>query len=515
MVRLAVCACLAFWAISAHAQAPAAPSPSQRAVAEHSGEALKDVAHSSAQSSGQGGVLVGIVVDSLHDGPLAGALVTVVQLPRRSVMTSPSGAFRLDSLPPGKYTLDIQHPVIDSLGIQVRSDTLLVAAGQTQTAFLSVPSPARIAATICSPLQQHLGPAVLVGQVLDADAGTPMAGAEVSIVWLETQASLQTGVHTIPHLRKATVAPDGTFRVCGLPATLNATLQASLGETKTGEIALETNDQPLTLKVLHLPSSQATVAIPAASPSPTQAPAAAVSASSASPVALQTGHAVVTGRVTNKGGVPAAGAAVTIQGGAAKTTSAKDGTFTLSEAPAGTQLVLVRLVGYDPVQLPLEITTRGPNTLTVRLGEYHPQLATVNVRTKAPQTALDRTGFTRRKNTGIGHYVTEDDIAREQPVFTSDLLRQVMGLHVFGSGQSVSITTSRGEGCVRYLVDRNNINPDDGLSIDELVHPADIVGIEFYQASEIPAALSSGANSGCALLVVWTRQKLSPTTSNP
>ena len=81
---------------------------------------------------------------------------------------------------------------------------------------------------------------------------------------------------------------------------------------------------------------------------------------------------------------------------------------------------------------------------------------------------------------------------------------------MLGSGQNVSVTTSRGDGCVRYLIDRNNIDPQDGLSIDELVHPADVVGIEFYQNSEIPAELSSGANAGCALLVVWTRQNLPP-----
>ena len=222
----------------------------------------------------------------------------------------------------------------------------------------------------------------------------------------------------------------------------------------------------------------------------------------------QTGEAVVTGRVTNKGGVPIAGAAVAVQGSPARGTSAKDGSFTLSGAPAGTQLVLVRLVGYDPVQMPLDITTKGPNTVTVRLGDYHPQLAPVAVHAKVSPTELDRTGFPRRKKRGLGHYLTEDDITREQPIFTSDALREIMGLHVLGGGANVSITTSRGDGCVNYLIDRNSITPNDGQSIDELVRPADIVGIEFYQPSEIPAELATGANSGCALLVVWTRSSL-------
>ena len=503
MIRHVVALGLLFGAVSALAQAPsgvAAPSSGAK-----SGVSNPTPAQVHGAAGGEFGTLIGVVADSIHGGTLAGALVTVVQLPRRSVMTSPSGAFRIDSLPPGRYTLDIQHPVIDSLGIQVRSDTVVVEVGHTETAFLGVPSPARIAATICTPLQRRLGPAVLVGQVLDADTGTPAVGAEVSVVWLQTQADLRTGVHTAPQLRKAMVAADGSFHLCGLPATLDATVQASLGDVKTGEVTLRTTDDPLTLRVLHLPaSSPASPSVAVSVPSATSAATAPVAAQAA----LQSGHAVVTGHITNRGGVPVAGAAVSVQGSSAKTTSAKDGSFTLSGAPAGTQLVLVRLVGYDPVQQPLDITTRGPNTMTVRLGEYHPQLAPVAVNAKVSPTALDRTGFPRRQRTGLGHYVTEDEIAKQQPVFASDVLREIMGIHVLGSGANVSVTTSRGDGCVRYLIDRNSINPQDGLSIDELVHPADIAAIEFYQPSEIPAELSSGANSGCALLVVWTRQKL-------
>ena len=84
------------------------------------------------------------------------------------------------------------------------------------------------------------------------------------------------------------------------------------------------------------------------------------------------------------------------------------------------------------------------------------------------------------------------------------------GVHVLGSGRDLVVTSSRDAGCVNYMVDRNNISADQGLSLDELVNPDDIAGMEFYQATDIPAELTTGANTGCALLVVWTKSKLSP-----
>ena len=91
------------------------------------------------------GTIFGTVEDSLHDGPLVEAVVAVVQRPGRSAMTTATGAFRIDSLPPGKYTLELLHPLLDSLGVRVVSDTVVVAAGAVRTTLLSVPSAATLA----------------------------------------------------------------------------------------------------------------------------------------------------------------------------------------------------------------------------------------------------------------------------------------------------------------------------------------------------------------------------------
>src|SRR5512142_942775 len=52
------------------------------------------------------GSIIGVVVDSLHgDDPLHGAGVIVRGIPARHAVTTEAGAFRIDSIPPGRYIL--------------------------------------------------------------------------------------------------------------------------------------------------------------------------------------------------------------------------------------------------------------------------------------------------------------------------------------------------------------------------------------------------------------------------
>ncbi|MGI8548887.1 MAG: carboxypeptidase regulatory-like domain-containing protein [Gemmatimonadaceae bacterium] len=492
----------------------------------------------------QGGSIIGTVEDSLHGGALPQAGVAVVQLPQRHVVTSASGAFRIDSLPAGRYTLQVTHPVLDSLGIRLVSDTLAVAAGKLQTVSLSVPGARTLTSIVCTPAKLRFGPGVILGRVAEADTEKPAEGAEVSVAWTETEAGADIGIRSAPRLRKATVSADGTYRICGVPASFKGSLQATRGGASTAEVPIEVSEQALSMRLLYLPSPTGQVAAtapaapaanagtsgsafgsaigagkgtgtatgtatgnPATGTSGRAAAAANSPSTSSRPVrALASGNAVIRGKVTNAGGVPVSDARVSVQGSSASTASNADGSFTLSGVPAGTQAVLVRRVGYEPVELPIDVRSRLPNELTVRLGSYTPQLATVEVKVKQPDR-FGSSGFDKRRSTGMGKYMDEDQIVKIAPTFTSDVLRRVPGLYVSGSGQNASVTTTRGNGCVSYLVDRNPIRLG-GSSLDDLVNASDVSAVEFYQPSEIPLELSSGSNGGCALLVIWTKREV-------
>lgn len=447
----------------------------------------------SGAASATTGSIIGTVADSLHDGALPQAGVAVVQLPQHHAVTSASGAFRIDSLPPGRYTLEISHPVLDSLGVRLVSDTVDVAAGQVQTVTMGIPGAHALTAAVCTPAKLRFGPGVILGRVVNADTEKPEEGAEVSVAWTETEVGTDVGVRSAPRVRKATVAADGTYRICGVPASFKGSLQAMHGSARTAEVPIEVSEQALSMRLLYMPPQSQAVVAGSGSVNgvrSAQAPA--------------SGSAVIRGKVTNAGGVPVPDARISVQGSNATTSSSADGSFTLTGVPAGTQAVLVRRVGYAPVELPMDVKSRMPNQLTVRLGTFVPQLATVEVKEKKTEDPSG-TGFEHRRSTGMGKYLNEDEITNIHPTFTSDVLRRVPGLQVIGSGASTNISTTRGNGCVRYLVDRNPVDPG-GQSIDEMVNPQDVSAVEFYQPSEAPMELSGGPNSSCALLVIWTKR---------
>jgi len=438
------------------------------------------------------GSVMGAVTDSLDQSMLSGATVSVMGLPTRFAVTTPSGVFRIDSIPPGRYVLQLAHPILDTLGLRVVSDTIAVIAGQIGTIELAIPSAKTVTATVCSPAKLRFGPGVILGRVFDAETLGPATGAEVSVAWKETVVNMTVGVQTGPRLRKATVAADGTYRICGVPSEFTGTLQAIRGDAQTAEVPIEVTDQPLSMRVLYLPPA-----------------AVAAGDSGATDSSRKIVRAVITGKVTNAGGVAVSGARVSVQGSPSSTETNADGSFTLTGVLPGTQSVLVRRVGYSPVETPMNVTTSTPNQLTVRLGTYTATLSTVDVKAKADP--LEATGFTRRKKMGFGRYLDMDQIAAAHPTYTSDILRRVPGIQVLGSGTSATLTTTRSNGCIKVMIDNTNVSIDNGQTIDEVVGAQDVVAVEFYNPVDVPMELSGGSNNGCALLALWTKGKLQNT----
>jgi hypothetical protein len=143
---------------------------------------------------------------------------------------------------------------------------------------------------------------------------------------------------------------------------------------------------------------------------------------------------------------------------------------------------------------------------------------------------LSRTAeFYDRRATGIGAFITRDDIERRTAARLSDLLATIPGVRVSRSdalGQAevqmgrtalrppVSSRRSErslgGDCRVNYYLDGVWLSPGT-FYIDDL-SPSVIEGIEIYRgASEIPAPFRQ-RETACGLIVIWTREP--PPTSS-
>lgn len=431
-------------------------------------------------------VIVGIAVDSLHSRPLSGAEVMVAGV-NRAVTTDSLGRFRIDNLPAGRYEVGLFHPLLDSLGISLSTPPFAVGPDSTSVVHLAVPSAATLVARTCKARPRTRGNSAIFGRLMDPDTYEPVPNAEVSIVWVEYEASKVTGVRQTPRLVRDITDSNGVFRLCGLPSELDARLQANFRGVMTADVTIQTSpaDGDFIIRPLYV--------------------------SRADTAGTHVGRAAISGRVTFAGGQPAAGSRVEIVGSAAAGVTNERGEFSLSGAPSGTQMLLVRHLGWTPREVPVDLTVQKPQRVAVQLQKFIPVMDPVVVTARA-ERALESVGFTQRQRSGMGKYITAAEIVRRQPTYLSDVLRTVPGLTVRMNGLQPEIVSTRGgsltnQGCVNYFVDGMRFQSVGG-DANEFVNPREVVGIEVYQPSLVPSQFMDSGGAACTTIVVWTKQRV-------
>src|SRR6187551_94254 len=175
------------------------------------------------------GYLQGVAVDSIHGTPLVNATIQLSGTDRVGV-TDSLGRFLVDSIKPGSYKVDVDHPILDTLGIMLSTAPMTFAANEVTRVVIAVPSQEFLANRFCTPARRALGPGVLAGRVREPDSEVAAVGARVSLVWYDPDPPAMAGVPVkikkAPRVREATVGEDGTYRLCGLPEKYEGKLQA-------------------------------------------------------------------------------------------------------------------------------------------------------------------------------------------------------------------------------------------------------------------------------------------------
>lgn len=441
-----------------------------------------------AQQPGAPASIVGVAYDSVRGRPMAGAQIGAQGTPLVAD-AGPDGRFHFDSVPPGQYRLIAAHPILDSIGIQLATPPFTLAAGQKATMNMATPSPAALVKMLCPAAWLTRGPATLFGYVRNADTDQPVTQARVSVVWHEID--FQT-LSKVPRLREATTSPDGSYRICGLPSTFDGRVQVDHAGLKSGDVPVAFQNEFLQLRSLSIASATMAVASGDANP----------------PARRVLTVAKLRGRVLGTAGQPVSGARVQLEGTTHSVNTAADGTFSLDSLPHGSQVVRAMLMGFAPVEQPVELSSRLSTTVTLQMEQGVTMLPTVTIRQR--QTGLDAVGFTWREKSGHGFFLDEKAIDAKQARLFSDLLATTPGISVSTSGSDTSIRDSRNpiDGCVNFVVDGSpwtSMAPGD---IDRFIQGSDIGAIEVYHGGQAPAQFQLAGQSVCAVVVAWTKWRL-------
>ena len=212
--------------------------------------------------------------------------------------------------------------------------------------------------------------------------------------------------------------------------------------------------------------------------------------------------------VRDAGGRPIANARVRLLG---RNTSRSDaaGAVTFDSIANGSQTLEVLSIGYRPELRTVDIGFRRETTDTVVLTSL--VLDTVRI-----TASRDPTGFELRRTTRKGQFITAEQVASENPVNTTHLLRTRDGLRYTFSRNGlgfIEVTTLDRPCLPLILVDGfppGAAPPAPGrAALDWIIHPDEIGGIEIYtNPGQIPAEFSRFAVAPCAAIVFWTRERL-------
>jgi carboxypeptidase family protein/TonB-dependent receptor-like protein len=433
------------------------------------------------------GEIVGIVLDSLNGRYLTGADV-VIEGARATLVTDSLGKFRIDGLNPGNYQVGVFHPLLDTLGVSLATQPFHVGADSSTSVLLAVPSAATIIRGACPVRPRAQGTSAVIGRVVDPETLQPVAGAEVSIAWTQIEASKETGVRRSPRLLRDSTPASGAFRLCGLPNSMQGTLQARRGGSVTAEIPIRIGDEETELFARTLLLSRADSG-------------------------TKVGNATVSGRVVLEGSATNAGSRVEVVGTDVIAMTNEKGEFTLRNLPSGSHVLLARHLGFGAETVPVDLSAREPKQVTIKLPKFVAVIDPVVV-TARRVASLDKVGFTSRKKSGSGYYLDPEQIQRLRPNFLTDILRTVPSLRISYTPQGEIVSSSRGVssltggGCVQYYVDDmpwQSAMPGD---INNFVNGSEVVGLEVYQGPGTPAQYTRGGQGDCTTIVVWTKFKI-------
>ena len=418
-------------------------------------------------------VISGTAVDSIRGGYLIGAVVRVIGT-TQAATTDSLGRFRIDGIAAGSHQIELIHPLLDTLGMVLKTPSIKFTAGENAAIRLSIPSGMTVVTVKCSEADRKAGEAALIGMVFEAEGDAPAVGADISLEWIDLVPA-DKGFRKVVQKRTAATQADGSFRICALPSDLSANAIATRGSDSTSVVGVRLS-RFLGLITLFLPA---------------RADAKMIGGRE------ERKSGVLMGKIFGPTGAAVEHARILIDGEDAAAISDNDGKFVLGHLRSGTRTVSVRALGYQPVEKVVTISALEPRMVYFKLDKFVPVLKSVQI-SAVRDAGLERVGFTdRKRDQPAGRFFRPEDIERRNPLKLAHLLEHVPELN--------------GAPCIRYVIDGVMLPQgfiDD--TPDSFLNAAELGAVEVYSHINQPGeyvALCRSHNTA-AIVVIWTKFRL-------
>lgn len=450
-----------------------------------------------AQSSGGtvSGTVSGTVYDSVAGASLAGATVQIVSTDpgvsySRAVVSDSADTFVFSAVPAGHYVLGFLHAMLDSLGIEATPRAVTVRPPIPTFADLGIPSVRHVKAALCGPGAAASG-GVVLGHVVHATGGVA-AGSDVVGEWLELTIGPKGVTRQLPRL-VSRARDDGWFAICHVPTPGTLALAAYRDADSTDVLEVRMPVGGLFRRTLYIGASRLP-GDPGRTPGDSSAP-------------MRRGPGRLSGRVVSAiGARPLAGVLVSLPGGP-RTRSDERGEWTLAGLPEGSRMLDLRAIGFYPERRLVDVIAGTPR-MEIELATLASVLDTVRISARVARN-VDMVGFLERSRTTGGRYLDAQAISRQRPIATSDLFQRISGIRMErldgGLEHRITVRGAMAENCEpAFYINGSFWGTMLASDLDMLVRPKEVLGIEIYSGTYVPAQFQMGL-SGCGSIVIWTR----------
>ncbi|MFL5620448.1 MAG: carboxypeptidase regulatory-like domain-containing protein [Gemmatimonadaceae bacterium] len=456
----------------------------------------------------QTGRIQGTIKEAARPRGVRGASVLVARLdpePPLAFGAKPDeqGHYHFDSLPVGRYMIQLTHEALDSLELSLPASEVFIAAGRTAEVPFSLPTSLALRDAVCRGLTVGKETGAVTGHVVDADTEQPLANADVALSWTDLSFDRKTlHANKEQHDNWVRTGPRGEYRICNVPIGSWLLIQLqymgragnAVRVSVSGEEAVVVRNLSLSVSeaptLTKLDSAGATVRGLDSEPSPDDSLAEGL---------YLTGTAAVSGVVLGDGGRPLDDVEVRVLNARPIAHTDAAGRFTLNNLPSGTQLLAVRRLGYLIGDVAVELRPNRTVSQNVLLRRV---VSLDSMRVVARRSRYADFEY-RRKNNPVGRFLTAGDLTKQHAIELAPVIQHVGGFTVVGFGPNTQVFSTAAKAGRPNCKEVNVVIDGVDQAAINMVPPHDIAAVEIYPEA---AGAPGQYRSECGLILIWTKR---------
>jgi hypothetical protein len=231
--------------------------------------------------------------------------------------------------------------------------------------------------------------------------------------------------------------------------------------------------------------------------------ATAISRGSPAQVGSSRPRGAMDGIVTDTSLAPISGATITLLGSTISTTTGANGRFRITALPPGEYVVMARRLGYASASSTLHIDGGDTLRLSLALLRVTPELDTVRASALRATTRLGE--FEERRAHVMGHFITEEEIDKRNPINIADMLRTVLSVRIVERGPVRTALSMRSFVPCPFQVFVDGLAFSESGDLTSAPSPKEIAGVEIYSGSATIPLQYKRHDTGCGVILIWTK----------